>query len=102
MELVRIENGSIVVAEDVLEKFHDFQVVKARMEMEEKKLKESLLKAMEENGIKSFENDFVKITYKAPTVRSSVDTQALKEQGLYDSFVKESPVKSSVVITWRD
>ncbi|WP_407453513.1 hypothetical protein [Methanobrevibacter sp.] len=101
MELVKVENGSIVVAEDVLEKFHEFQVVKARMEMEEKKVKEALLMAMEENGIKSFENDFVKITYKAPTTRKSIDSNALKEQGLYDAFVKETPVKSSVVLTWK-
>ena len=101
MELVRVENGSIVVAEDVLEKFHEFQVAKAKMELEEKKVKEALLNAMEENGIKSFENDFVKITYKAPTTRKSIDSNALKEQGLYESFVKETPVKSSVVLAWK-
>jgi hypothetical protein len=101
MELVKVENGTIVVAEDVLQKFHEFQVVKARMELEEKKVKEAVLKAMEDNGIKSFENDFVKITYKAPTTRKSIDSNALKEQGLYESFLKESPVKSSVVMTWK-
>lgn len=101
MELVKVENGSIVVAEDVLEKFHEFQVVKAKMELEEKKVKEALLKAMEDNGIKSFENDFVKITYKAPTTRKSVDTQALKDEGLFELYQKESPVKASVVMTWK-
>lgn len=99
--LIAVENGSIVVAEDVLERFHEFQVLKAKMEMEEKKVKEALLQAMEEHGIKSFENDFVKITYKAPTTRKSIDSNALKEQGLYDAFLKESPVKSSVVMTWK-
>lgn len=101
MELVKVENGSIVVAQDVLEKFQEFQLVKARMEMEEKKIKEAVLKAMEDNNIKSFENDFVKITYKAPTTRKSIDSNALKEQGLYEAFLKETPVKSSVVLTWK-
>ena len=101
MELVKVENGSIVVAEDVLQQCHELQMVKARLELEEKKVKEALLKAMEDNGIKSFENDFVKITYKAPTTRKSIDSNALKEQGLYEAFVKESPVKSSVVLTWK-
>ena len=102
MELVKIENGSIVLSEVVEEKLRAFQVEKARMDMLEKQIKEAMLKAMEENGIKSYESDNVRITYKAPTTRSTVDTQALKEQGLYDSFVKTSPVKASVVITWKD
>ena len=55
----------------------------------------------ENNDIKSFENDFVKITYKAPSTRKSVDTAELKAQGLYDMFLKESPVKSSVMLTWK-
>ena len=102
MELVRIENGSLVLAEEVENKLRAFQVQKLQMDLLEKQIKEAMLKAMEENGIKSYESENVRITYKAPTVRSSVDTQALKEQGLYDSFVKTSPVKASVVITWKD
>lgn len=102
MELVKVENGSIVLAQEVEDTLRAFQVQKAKMEMLEKQLKNAMLKAMEENGIKSFKNENVTITYKEATTRKTVDTQALKEQGLYDSFVKESPVKSSVVITWRD
>ena len=102
MELVKVENGSIVLAQEVEDKLRAFQVEKARMDMLEKQIKEAMLKAMEENGIKSYESENVRITYKAPTVRSSVDTQALKEQGLYDAFIKESPVKASVSITWKD
>lgn len=102
MELVKVENGSIVLAQEVEDTLRAFQVEKAKMEMLEKQLKNALLNAMEENGIKSFKNENVTITYKEATTRKTVDTNALKEQGLYDSFVKESPVKSSVVITWRD
>lgn len=100
-ELVKVENGVIAVAEDLMLSFHEYQVKKAEMEMKEKEFKEALLKVMENNDIKSFENDFVKVTYKAPTTRKSVDADKLKEQGLYDLFVKESNVKSSVVITWK-
>ena len=101
MELVRVENGHITVAEEVMKKLHDFQVKKTEMEMQEKEIKQAMLKAMEDNDIKSFENDFVKITYKAPTTRKTVDTNELKAQGLYDMFVKESPVKSSVTVSWK-
>lgn len=101
MELVRVENGNITVAEEVMKKLHDFQVMKAEMDLQEKEIKQAMLNAMEKNGIKSFENDFVKITYKAPTTRKTVDTNELKAQGLYDMFVKESPVKSSVIVSWK-
>ncbi len=84
-----------------MRKLHDFQVQKAQMEMQEKEIKEAILAAMENNDIKSFENDFLKVTYKAPSTRKTVDTKALKDEGLYDLYTKESPVKSSVVLTWK-
>ena len=56
---------------------------------------------MEQNGIKSFENDFLKITYVAPTTRKTIDSNALKEQGLYEMFLKDSPVKSSVKVSFK-
>ena len=101
MELVRVENGSITVAEEVMKKLHDFQVMKAEMDLQEKEIKQAMLNAMEKNGIKSFENDFVKITYKAQTTRKTVDTNELKAQGLYDMFTKELPVKASVTLSWK-
>lgn len=101
MELVKVENGIIEVAEDVLNEIKAFQEQKEAMELKEKKIKQAILEAMENNGIKSFENDIVKITYVAPTTRKSVDSQALKDQGLYEQFLKETPVKSSVKVTWK-
>jgi hypothetical protein len=102
MELVKVENGALVLSEVVEEKLRAFQIEKVRMDMLEKQIKEAMLKAMKENGIKSYESENVRITYKEATTRKTVDAQALKEQGLYDAFVKESPVKASVQITWKD
>ena len=101
MELVTVENGIITVAEEVLKQLHEFQVKLAEMQLLEKQIKEDLLNAMESNGIKSWDNDYFKVTYKAPSTRKAIDSNKLKEQGLYDMFVKESPVKSSVVMTWK-
>ena len=102
MELVKVENGSIVLSEVVEEKLRAFQVEKLRMEMLEKQIKEAMLNAMKENGVKSYESDNVKITYKDAYIRKSVDTQALKDEGLFDLYSKETLVKESVQITWRD
>jgi len=100
-QLVKVENGIIEVAAATMQKLYDFQVMKKEMEKTEKKIKEEILKAMEANGIKSFENDMVRITYKDSYTKKAVDTEALKEQGLYESFTKESTVKASVVMTWK-
>lgn len=101
MELVKVENGVIEIANEFMKQWHDFQQQKELMELKEKKIKQAILEAMESNDIKSFENDFIKITYVAPTTRKTVDTNALKEQGLYDAFIKESHVKSSVKLLWK-
>lgn len=71
---------------------------KEEFENFEKKFKRALLTEMEAQGITSFESDKIKVTYKAATTRKSVDTEKLKEQGLYDMFTKESPVSASVII----
>ena len=101
MELIKIENGAIALHEEVEMKLKAFQVEKARMEMLEKEIKEAMLQAMEQNGIKSYESENVKITYVAETVKKGVDTKALKEQGLYELYCKETPVKASVRISWK-
>lgn len=101
MEMIKVENGSIILAQEVEDKLQAFQVMKAQMEMLEKELKEAMLTAMANNGVKSYESENVKITYKDAYYRSSVDTKALKEQGLYEMFEKKSLVKPSVVITWK-
>lgn len=75
-----------------------FKQMKA-IEEKSKKIKEAILKEMEERGIESIEIDDVKITYKAPTTRVSVDTNKLKEDGLYQKYTKSSDVKSSILIS---
>lgn len=96
MELVTVKNNQIAVAQEVINELKAFEIEKAKIEIKEKELKKALLSAMEEHNIKRFENDDIRITYVAETIRKSVDSDKLKEQGLYDSFVKESKVKASV------
>lgn len=100
-EVVTITNNDIEIQRDFVDRYRAFQEQKALMEIEEKELKARLLEAMEKQGIKSFECEGLKITYKAPSVRKTVDTNALKEQGLYEMFTKESEVKASVSISLK-
>lgn len=101
MELIKVENNEISVANELLSKMKMLHDTKIALEVEEGRLKESLLTAMKEHGVKSIDNEVFKATYKEATVRKSVDTNALKEQGLYDSFIKETTVKESVVLAYK-
>ena len=66
-------------------------------------LRETILQAMKKQGIKSFSNDLLKMTYIAPSVRESIDTTRLKKElpDIAKKYIKQSQVKESVRITLR-
>jgi uncharacterized protein YutD len=66
----------------------------------EKALKQYLIAEMEKGALKSLENDFVKVTYVAPSERESIDKDKLKEKypDIYEEYRKVSPVGASVRI----
>ena len=66
----------------------------------EKTIKAAILSQMEQEAIKSLENDYIKITYVEASERESVDKDRLKEAypAIYESFRKVSPVASNLRI----
>lgn len=103
--LVNKENNQLLIQQEVVEKLKEYKRQKKEIKKFEDDLKSALIKAMKENGVKSFENDDIKISYIEPTVRYSddVDISKLKSDGLYSCYCteKEIPVKESVRITLR-
>ena len=71
-------------------------------ELKEKKekIRETLLKEMEDKNILKLENENISITYKAPTERETFRTAKFKKDlpDLYDTYVEFTPVKSSLLI----
>lgn len=71
-------------------------------ELKEKKekIREILLKEMEDKNILKLENENISITYKAPTERETFRTAKFKKDlpDLYDTYVEFTPVKGSLVI----
>ena len=63
-------------------------------------MREVLLATMEKYGVKSFENDDIKMTYIAPTERKTIDSTRLKKEHpeIAEAYQKVSPVKASVKI----
>ncbi|MDO5361948.1 MAG: hypothetical protein Q4F03_04780 [Eubacteriales bacterium] len=86
---------------DVLKAITDITVEKKKLDEQEKLMKEKLLHAMEEHGIKSFENAKVKFMYVAPSTRTSIDSAKLKKElpEVAEHYSKTSKVSASVRIT---
>lgn len=86
---------------DKIAQLSDLMVAVKKAEAQIDKIKTSLLKAMEENNVKSFKNDIIEVTYVGPSTRSTFDKKALEadhpELDL-SKYNKTSAVKASVRI----
>ena len=97
LEIGKIEEQiSIVIA--------DLQNKQKELINKNEELKEQIKLSMEENEVKKYENDFISITYVAPTTKNTVDSKKLKEEyeEIYNKCLKSSNVKSSVRIKIKD
>lgn len=82
----------------------DLQNKQKELASKNEQLKEQIKEAMENEEIKKFENDYISITYVAPTTRNTVDSKKLKEEfeEVYNQCLKTSNVKSSVRIKVKE
>ena len=101
MELVKVENNQIAIANELLTKMKLLHEEAMKLQVEEDKLKQALLEAMEKNDIKKIENDVFTASYKRPYVSKRVDTKKLKEEGVYEYYAKETLVKSSIELSYK-
>jgi predicted phage-related endonuclease len=101
--LVQYANNELQVEEinnKISEVIADLKLKQENLENINKEIKEKILATMEENGEKKFENEFISITYVAPTTRTTVDSKKLKDEQpqIFEQYSKVSNVKSSVRI----
>ena len=102
---IKVVNGQLTMNEqalEVLRQARSMDLEMKRLKIQLDVIKDAMLDAMEKNNCKKYENDSVRITYKAPAVRKVIDTNALKEQGLYEAFCKDSPTKASIVMAFKE
>lgn len=71
-----------------------------KVKEKKEKIREILLKEMEDKNILKLESENISITYKAPTERETFRIKDFKNDlpDLYDTYVEFTPVKSSLVI----
>lgn len=96
-ELTQFESA----APEAIQQITNIVVTMKQLEKQEKTLKEQLVKVMEAYGVKAFENDHIKMTYVAPTTRSTIDSARLKKDhpDIAEQYTKISNVSASVRIT---
>ena len=78
----------------VIKRISNITSQKKQLEEAEKEMKEQLQKAMEQYGIKSFDNDVIKVTYVDASTRNSVDSAKLKKN--YPDIAAECSKTSNV------
>lgn len=88
----------------VIEQIQNLEIEAKKIKEKEEKLKAILLKAMEDNNIKKWEDDVLTISYIAPTTRNSIDSTKLKKEmpEVAEKYTKTSNVKSSIRIKLKE
>lgn len=88
-ELTEFEQNNIALFKDL--KLLDDNI--KELQDKQKKYKDELVKQMEQYNVKSIDNDFVKVTYVAPTQSISVDLKSFKEKEPeeYDMLLNDYP-----------
>ena len=92
------ELGLTEARKNIIEKFTYY---KEQVESFESEIKDKF-KEMVESGdipVNSIDLGDMMLSYKKSYTRKSVDTDKLKEDGLYDKYLKETEVNSSVSMT---
>jgi len=107
-KMVQLEEGDLELEDDesieimrLTERLKMLQPFVDEVEQLEKMLKDLLAERFEQKDATTFVCNDLKFVYSKPSVRKTIDTLALKKAGLYEQYVKETPVAASVRITKR-
>lgn len=105
MELLKYndETEKLELAENIITEIKNFEALKVKVEIQEKKLREELLGAMKKYGITNWEtpDGSIKAIYKKATTRKNIDGKRLKEElpDIAEEYTKISNVSESVALS---
>lgn len=99
-----VSNTALAELVEVESLIKSIEEQKKAAEAQAQELRASLMQAMEANGVTSFENESIKITYVAPTTRTAIDSAKLKKElpEIAEKYTKTSNVKASLRITLKE
>lgn len=106
MNDITVENGEIICSEEMIsitKQARALALKQKKLDIEMERFKEAMKKAMSENGIKKFENEFLCVSFTPEHSTSKIDTALLKQlhPKIAKECTKESTVKASVRVTFR-
>lgn len=107
-KMQQLEEGDLELDDDTFDKINRL-VARSNMlrpfqeefEQIQGELRQLLLEQFEAKKANTFVYDNYKYVYSGPTERKSVDTQKMKDEGIYEDYVKVTPVAATVRITKR-
>lgn len=106
MELIRVEEKQLIIAEKVIEKIKELETKRKLIDEKEKEFKSKLEKLMQENKITGFESNdkSLKITFTPPVITDTLSSKVLQEKypDIYRECLVRSNRKGSVRITIRE
>lgn len=104
--LVRVEEGQLIIAEQMRNKLIEFETQKKLIDQKEKEMKQQLKEIMKANGITGYESNDkrIKITLGDDSETETIDKDKLylEYKPAYDACVKFTPREGSLRITIRE
>ena len=102
-ELVEKELNEVGVNyEEYFDKQIQLKTLKEQMEIWEQKNRDIVQMIFEKYNIKSLKTEFGTISYIPESIQKKVDTERLKEAGLYEKYLKLTPVKAHLMIKAKE
>lgn len=102
-EIVQRELNEVGVNyEEYFEKQIQYKALKEQMEIWEHSNRDVIQKIFEKHNIKSLKTDYGTISYVGESVQKRIDTDRLKNDGLYDNYLKLVPTKAHLMIKAKE
>jgi len=106
VDLIRLEEDTLVVAKQVVDAIKNFELEKKQIEEQEKLLRDKLMTAMEKYNKTNWESPdgTLKVSYTPENETTRFDTKRFKEENLdmYFNYLTTSKRKASIRITVND
>ena len=85
------EKFDVLIPADQIEFLKRFKEMEVRMKVLDAEIKEKAKEFLEQNNLleEGYEQDGIKLTYCKPQTRTMLDTQRLKDEGVYDEYSYE-------------
>ena len=89
----------LIIPEGFVEAYKQLEEAKVRFDVMNDMAKASVKEFLEKNNLTEYEQGDIKVSKTKDFTKKVVDTQKLKDEGLYEMFTKDSLVKGHVNIT---